>query len=111
MKSKRKIKNATKKAKRAKIPNWLNGKKPRKKKTKTRARRKTKRLKAVSKTKTSKKRKTKRRRMMPMHIKVSRSHLAALKLKAKKHAGGVLSVWLRYAGLRYTPKRGEIIKA
>lgn len=44
-----------------------------------------------------------------VNIKVGGKDRSSLTAKAKAHAKGNLSAWLRYAGLRYTPKKGEII--
>lgn len=43
-------------------------------------------------------------------IKIPVTQLRALKAHAKKHAEGNLSAWLRHAGLRYRPKRGEVVQ-
>jgi hypothetical protein len=38
-------------------------------------------------------------------LKVTSQYHKALQIMADKHAGGNLSLWLRYAGLMYTPKK------
>ena len=43
-------------------------------------------------------------------IKIPLDELLDLKGCAKHYAQGNLSAWLRHAGLRYRPKRGEVIK-
>lgn len=37
--------------------------------------------------------------------------IRALHAKAKKHAQGNFSAWMRHAGLKYVPKKGETIRA
>lgn len=43
-------------------------------------------------------------------IRIPKVQLMKLKAQAKKHAQGNLSAWLRHAGLRYIPKRGEVVE-
>lgn len=42
-------------------------------------------------------------------LKMSRSELVAIKKRAAWYAKGNLSAWLRHSGLRYKPKRGEVV--
>lgn len=42
-------------------------------------------------------------------IKIHPREIRVMKRLAKKHAGGNFSAWLRHAGLRYRPKRGEAV--
>lgn len=42
-------------------------------------------------------------------IKIPPRQLLALKAQARRFAKGNLSAWLRHAGLRYSPKRGEVV--
>lgn len=44
-----------------------------------------------------------------VNIKVGGKDRKDLNAKAKAHAKGNLSAWLRYAGLRYVPKKGEVV--
>ena len=44
-----------------------------------------------------------------VNIKVGGKDRSGLSAKAKAYAKGNLSAWLRYAGLRYVPKKGEVI--
>ena len=41
------------------------------------------------------------------NVKLSPRDERLLQAKAKKHADGNLSAWLRHAGMRYTPKKSE----
>lgn len=43
------------------------------------------------------------------NLKLGGKDRAALKDKAKKFSKGNLSAWLRHAGLKYVPKKGEVI--
>lgn len=43
-----------------------------------------------------------------INFKVVKSDLKAIEARAKKFAGGNLSLWLRHAGLKYTPKRKDL---
>ena len=45
-----------------------------------------------------------------MTIKVSEKELKELKDKADCYAGGNISAWLRYAGLKYVPEKKELCK-
>ncbi len=42
-------------------------------------------------------------------LKMLPSEYKALRAKARKHADGNFSAWIRHAGSRYKPKRGEVI--
>lgn len=44
-----------------------------------------------------------------VNTKMSASDRKALQAKAKKFAQGNLSAWVRHAGKKYTPKKGEKI--
>lgn len=61
--------------------------------------------------KKSKKPKTavKKTKLIMVSLKLSPSELKALKLRAKWHAKGNFSAWIRHAGIRYRPKSGEKI--
>lgn len=54
-------------------------------------------------------RKSRRWAEATVNVKLSVAALKALKLIAKKCAGGNVSALLRHAGLKYTPKKGETI--
>lgn len=43
-------------------------------------------------------------------IRIPKLQLKKLKGQAKRYAKGNLSAWLRHTGLRYRPKRGEIVE-
>jgi hypothetical protein len=43
-----------------------------------------------------------------MNFKVSAEDIAAIKRKAKLHAGGNISTWIRYASTQLTPKKKDI---
>lgn len=43
-------------------------------------------------------------------IRIPITELVALKGRARHYVKGNLSAWLRHAGLRYIPKRGEVIE-
>jgi len=45
-----------------------------------------------------------------MNLKVSGKDRKVLNAKAKKHAGGNLSAWLRYAGSNYVPPKNVVIR-
>lgn len=66
--------------------------------------------KKASKKKKSKQPKQKGAKPILVPIKIPPTQLRALKLQAKKYADGNLSAWLRHAGLRYRPKRGEVVE-
>lgn len=56
------------------------------------------------------KRKTKTKsQLVLVPIKIHPKEIRAMKLNAKKFAQGNLSAWLRHSGLRYRPKRGEVV--
>lgn len=42
-----------------------------------------------------------------VNVKLSHDIRSTLRARAKKFAKGNLSAWLRYAGLKYIPKKGE----
>lgn len=44
-----------------------------------------------------------------INVKMSKATRSALKSRAKKFAKGNLSAFLRHAGLKYTPRKGEKI--
>lgn len=44
-----------------------------------------------------------------VNVKMSAADRKCLKAQAKRFAQGNLSAWLRHAGRKYTPKRGEKI--
>lgn len=48
-------------------------------------------------------------KLIPVHIKLTHAEHEALKKRADWWALGNLSAWLRYAGLKYVPEKGEII--
>ncbi len=50
-----------------------------------------------------------RKRLAVINVKLSRETLRELRAKAKKHAKGNLSAFLRQCGLKYIPKKGEKI--
>lgn len=44
-------------------------------------------------------------------IKIHPREIRLIRAQAKKYADGNFSAWLRHAGLRYRPKRGETVGA
>lgn len=57
-----------------------------------------------------KKRKTKpKSELVGITIKFHPREIQAMKANAKKYAQGNFSAWTRHAGLRYRPKRGEVV--
>lgn len=67
-------------------------------------------MKSKKKKKTASKVKPKSTKPILVPIKIPPPQLKALKVQAKKYAEGNLSAWLRHAGLRYRPKRGEKVE-
>jgi hypothetical protein len=43
-----------------------------------------------------------------VNLKVMKKELKALTAKARKYAGGNLSLWLRHAGTNHIPKRKDL---
>lgn len=43
-----------------------------------------------------------------INLKVDKKSLNAIIARAKKYAGGNVSLWLRYAGMTCTPKRKDL---
>jgi predicted DNA binding CopG/RHH family protein len=43
-----------------------------------------------------------------MNFKVSEADIAAIKRKAKRHTGGNISTWIRYASTQLTPKKKDV---
>jgi hypothetical protein len=72
---------------------------------------KTKKKKVAAKKKPAKAAKKSGSQLKIVNMKVGSKDRAALNAMAKKHAKGNLSAWLRHAGLKYVPKKGEKIAA
>lgn len=53
--------------------------------------------------------KPKKQKLKIIPVKTNNPDRAALAKKAKDHAGGNVSAWLRHAGLKYIPQPGEAI--
>ena len=53
--------------------------------------------------------KMKKQNLEIFNIKIDKTLRKKLQANADKFAGGNLSQWLRYAGLNFTPKKGEHI--
>jgi hypothetical protein len=53
--------------------------------------------------------KKKRSKLVVVNVKMSVADRMSLKASAKRHAKGNLSAWVRHAGRKYTPKKGEKI--
>lgn len=53
------------------------------------------------------KKKQKKPSYMIISIKMERELYRKLRQKAERNAGGNLSAWIRYAGLKYSVKKGE----
>lgn len=70
---------------------------------------KTKKKAASAKTKAPKKVVKTGSELKIVNIKVGSKDRKDLNAKAGAYAKGNLSAWLRYAGLRYVPKKGEVI--
>ena len=70
---------------------------------------KTKKKAVSAKTKTPKKVVKTGSELKIVNIKVGSKDRKNLNAKAGAYAKGNLSAWLRYAGLRYVPKKGEVI--
>ncbi len=66
--------------------------------------------KASAKVKRAPTKKAKAKPRQIMNFKIDSKDRKALSVLAKKFAQGNLSAWLRHAGLRYQPKRGEKIE-
>lgn len=49
-------------------------------------------------------------KLIVVNVKMTRAERATLKAYAKRFADGNLSAWVRHAGHRYTPKKGEKIR-
>lgn len=58
----------------------------------------------------SKKAVVKRAKLGVVNVKMTEAWHDRLVKIARRHADGNLSAWLRHAGSRYTPKKGEKIK-
>ena len=66
---------------------------------------------ALKKKSKSKKKPANKSKALPLlNLKVSGKDRKVLNAKAKKHAGGNLSAWLRYAGSNYVPPRNVVIR-
>lgn len=65
----------------------------------------------AKKSKVARKAKAKKSKALPLlNLKVSGKDRKVLNAKAKKHAGGNLSAWLRYAGSNYVPPKNVVIR-
>lgn len=62
-----------------------------------------------SKKKTSKKKSVSKSELIMVPIRIHPREIKQIKANAKKYAFGNSSAWMRYASLRYRPKRGEVI--
>lgn len=62
------------------------------------------------KAKSKAKPKPKRKKLPLMNFKASGKDRAVILAKAKKHAGGNYSAWVRHASKHYKPKAGEVIR-
>lgn len=51
----------------------------------------------------------KKEKLIPINVKTPERILSKLRAKARRHAQGDLSAWLRHSGLNYIPKKGEVI--
>lgn len=51
--------------------------------------------------------KTRDRREVPLNVKLSKKEKKAMEQNAKRFANGNLSLWLRYAGVNYVPRRSD----
>lgn len=63
-----------------------------------------------SKKKVAKAKVIKKSALVLVPIKIHPKEIRAIKAQAKKYAQGNFSAWLRHAGLRYRPKRGEHVE-
>lgn len=53
--------------------------------------------------------KPKSEKLIIMNIKLTSKDRAALLKRAKLHAKSNFSAWVRHAGLKYVPKKGEVV--
>lgn len=60
--------------------------------------------------KAAKKSKPAKKALPLLNMKCSSKDRKVLEAKAKKHAGGNLSAWLRYAGSNYVPPKNAVIR-
>ncbi len=67
-------------------------------------------VKKPSKKKSVKKLAVKKPAKSLLNLKVSGKDRKVLTFMAKKHAGGNLSAWLRYAGSKYVPPKNVVIR-
>lgn len=56
------------------------------------------------------KKKVKDSSLIVVNVKVPSAVKKTLQLNADKYAEGNLSAWLRHAGMKYTPKKGEHVQ-